>query len=111
LGLTLYAFLSPFSHAFFADAALGMKQPALRFFGVEHIFAMLTAVVVVHIGRRRSRKAEGRLRHRRVFVTTLAALLVILASIPWPFLRYGRPLARSAQALSPVSEQPLSGAG
>jgi len=101
LGLTLYAVLSPFTRAFFENAALGMKQPALRFFGIEHIFGMVIAVVIIHVGRRRSRKAEGKLRQRRVWSTTLAALLVILTSIPWPFLRYRRPLFRTTAALVP----------
>ncbi len=101
LGLLLYAWLSPFTRAFFAHAALGMKQPGLRFFGVEHIFGMLVAITVAHVGRRRARKVQGPLRHRRVFWFTLASLLVIAASIPWPFLRYGRPLWRTMAALVP----------
>jgi hypothetical protein len=101
LGLSLYAALSPFTRAFFENVALGMKQPGLRFFGVEHIFGMVIAVIILHAGRRRSRKAEGRLRHRRVFSTAVAALLVILVTIPWPFLRYGRPLFRTIAALVP----------
>jgi hypothetical protein len=101
LGLSLYALLSPFTKAFFENVALGMKQPGLRFFGIEHIFGMVIAVIILHAGRRRSRKAEGSLRHRRVFSTALAALLVILLTIPWPFLRYGRPLWRTIAALVP----------
>src|SRR5207248_4439237 len=87
LGLSLYLFLSPFTKAFFAAPTL--KQPHLRFFGVEHIFGMLVAVMLVHLGK------------RRVFAFTLAALLVMLASIPWPFLVYGRPLWRTTEALVP----------
>jgi hypothetical protein len=103
LGLTLYLWLSPFTHAFFEAPGLGMKQPALRFFGLEHIFAMTIAVVLLHVGRVRSRKAQGKLRQRRVWSFGLAALLLILASVPWPFLRYGRPLFRlmTTEALVP----------
>ena len=90
LGLSLYLFLSPFTKAFFA--APTMKQPHLRFFGVEHIFGMLVAVTLVHVGSRKRRHLRG---------FTLAALLIMLASIPWPFLVYGRPLWRTTEALVP----------
>ena len=95
LGLVLYIFLSPMTSAFFADVGAAMKEPALRFFGLEHIAAMVVAVTIFHIGRARSKKAKTpRVRHRRVWVSTLIALLLVAASIPWPFLRYGRPLLR-----------------
>jgi len=95
LGLALYIFLSPMTSAFFADFRNAMKEPALRFFGLEHIAAMVVAIAILHIGRDRSKKAKApRLRHRRVWVSTLIALLLVAASIPWPFLRYGRPLLR-----------------
>jgi hypothetical protein len=42
----------------------------------------------------RSKRAAGPLRHRRVFISTLVALALILIAIPWPFLPYGRPLLR-----------------
>jgi hypothetical protein len=95
LGLMLYAWLSPITHVFFAQPGVGMKDPVLRFFGLEHIFAMVIAVTAVHVGRIRSKKAASdRLRHRRACLSTLFVLLLMAASIPWPFLRYGRPLLR-----------------
>lgn len=97
LGLVLYLVLSPISGAFFADPASGMKDSVLRFFGVEHVFAMTIAVGVVHAGRARAKKAiEPRDRHRRVCVSLLVGLGVMLVAIPWPFAKYGRPLARTA---------------
>jgi Na+-driven multidrug efflux pump len=95
LGVVLYLFLSPFSHAFFDDPAVAVKVAALRFFGLEHPVMMLIAVALVHIGRARSRKAAtDALRHRRVFATTLAALVVLCLALPWPFTDYGRPWLR-----------------
>jgi len=41
LGLLLYLVLSPLPRALFADWASGMKQPPLRFFGLEHGVTML----------------------------------------------------------------------
>jgi len=100
LGVALYLFMSPLSHAFFADPAGAMKVRVVRFFGLEHPVMMLLAVALVHMGRSRSRKAAtGALRHRVVFATTLAALLVSCASIPWPGLDHGRPLLRGTASV------------
>jgi hypothetical protein len=96
LGLALYLLLSPLPRALLADVAEGMKQPALRFFGLEHPTAMLVALIALHIGRWRSKRArDGRARHRRTFVAGAVALLVIGAAIPWPGSRHGRPLLRT----------------
>lgn len=97
LGVIMYLFLSPFSHAFFSNMKLGYGDPSLRFFGLEHPLAMITAVSLVHLGRERSERVKtgDRARHRSVFGWTLAALLVFAIAIPWPFLKYGRPLLRT----------------
>ena len=95
IGLLLYVFLSPLSWAFFADLRNTIKEPTLRFFGMEHVLVMLVATAIVHVGRVQSKHAAtDSLRHRRVWTTTLFALLLITAAIPWPGLRHGRPLLR-----------------
>ncbi|MGE0823122.1 MAG: hypothetical protein AB7G75_15660 [Candidatus Binatia bacterium] len=99
LGLLLYVFLSPLPRMFFADMSTNMKDPTLRFFGLDHAVAMLVATAIVHIGRVRSKHATtDRVRHGRVWVTTLFALLLIGAATPWPGLQYGRPLLRGVTA-------------
>ena len=66
-----------------------MKNPVARFFAVEHITMMLIAIVLIHIGRARSKKALTDLaKHKAAFWFYLIALLLILAGIPWPF-RHG----------------------
>jgi hypothetical protein len=63
-----------------------MKDPASRFFVVEHLAGMLIAIILIHIGKAQGRKAIGdRAKHRRTMIFYLVALLIILASIPWPF--------------------------
>lgn len=94
LGLALYVALSPFSRAFFEDFRLGMADPVVRFFGVEHVLAMVIAIAVVHVGRVRSKRVDGARRHRVVWVSTLIALLLIFLSIPWPVFPYARPVLR-----------------
>jgi hypothetical protein len=97
LGLWLYFVASPITSAFLADPGAVMKLSAFRFFGLEHVVMMLAAITVLHVGRIRSRRAsEPAHRHRRVFRWTLAALVLALAGVPWPFLPYGRPLLRTA---------------
>jgi hypothetical protein len=95
LGVIMYLFLSPFSHTFFKNLGLGYAEPTLRFFGLEHPLAMITAVSLVHLGRERSERATGPARHRTAFRWTCAALIVFALAIPWPFLKYGRPLLRT----------------
>lgn len=94
LGLWLYA-ISPFARAFLADPIGEQKNRLLRFFGEEHIVMMLIAIAFVHVGRARSRRVpDVTKRHRRVFAWTLAALIFVLASIPWPYFPVERPLFR-----------------
>jgi hypothetical protein len=95
LGVLMYLFLSPNTRVFFAQLELGFGDPVLRFFGLEHPLAMITAVSLVHFGRERGAKLGGSARHRTTFRWTFAALLVFAIAIPWPFLKYGRPLLRT----------------
>jgi hypothetical protein len=98
LGLVMYFVLSPITAAFLAAPRAGMKDHALRFFGVEHLTGMLVAVVVVHVGRARGKRPPydvGKARHKLTAQTTLAWLFVTLISSPWPDLVYGRALFRT----------------
>lgn len=90
LGLLLYIFLSPITKAAFADFGAAMGDSMLRFFAVEHIFGMVVAVIVTHVGRVLSKKAvESRKKYRAAAIWYTFSLLVILAMIPWdrPFFR------------------------
>jgi hypothetical protein len=87
----------PISSAFFADPRTAMANSGLRFFAVEHVFVMVVAVGVAHLGRLVARKAATPvLRHRRAALWALALLLVTLVGVPWPFLAHGRPLLRGS---------------
>ena len=84
LGLVLYVFLSPVTRTAFADFGAAMKDDNLRFYAVEHISIMLVAVIMVHIGRAKSKKAKtdiGKFRIASIFF--LIALALILGGIPW----------------------------
>jgi hypothetical protein len=72
-----------------------MKDPAARFFAVEHITMMLGAVVIAHVGRVLGRKsANGDSRKMKLFVCFGISTALMLLATPWPGLRAGRPLFR-----------------
>lgn len=83
-GLALYVFLSPVTKLAFADFGAAMKDDHLRFYAVEHISLMLIALVLVHIGRAKSKKAKiDRKKFMIASIFFLIALALIIAAIPW----------------------------
>ncbi|HEY8971030.1 MAG TPA: hypothetical protein VIM64_18115 [Puia sp.] len=57
-----------------------------RFYGVEHITAMIIAIALITIGRGVAKKSiPDAAKQRRTFWFFLVALVIILVSIPWPF--------------------------
>ena len=84
VGIILYAFVSPVTKAAFSDFGAAMKNADLRFYAVEHILMMVIALVLVHIGRAKSKKATAPWKkHRNAAVFYGIALILILAAIPW----------------------------
>lgn len=95
LGLVLYFGTSPLGVRMLQQASIAMKSSVLRFFAVEHLFGMLVTAAVLHIGTARARRlGEAPERHRRTAFVVGIAFVLMLASIPWPFMPYGRPLFR-----------------
>ncbi|HEX8315735.1 MAG TPA: hypothetical protein VF609_12115 [Flavisolibacter sp.] len=88
VGIYLY-FVGPRGYKIFeAYGGMGavMKDPAARFYAVEHLAGMLIAIVLIHIGKAQARKPmSDRAKHRRTMIFYFLALLIILVSIPWPF--------------------------
>lgn len=91
----LYVFLSPITAAAFQDIGAAMRFSPLRFFLVEHVFAMVLALGCAHAGRIRAKRRESAPeKHRQTSLFTGLALACVLIGIPWPFMPYARPLAR-----------------
>ena len=64
-----------------------MKDRVYRFYAVEHLVGMLIAIVLITIARRVSKKSiSDGAKHKRTFWLILVALLIILVSVPWPFM-------------------------
>jgi hypothetical protein len=94
LGLLLYFWLSPLTTAALQDFGGAMGSSQLRYFAVEHVFGMLIAITLAHIGRGKIRKAPEHRRARIAAIFYGLALLAILVSIPWPGMPAARPLFR-----------------
>lgn len=95
LGLILYVGLSPTVAAAFTNIGASMRDAALRFFLVEHAFGMIVALALAHVGRVRVRRApDNGNKHRYLAIFFGLALVIILGSIPWPFMPAARPLFR-----------------
>ena len=63
-----------------------MKSSVYRFWAVEHFLGMLIAVILITMARRVARQQYiDRVKHKRTFWLLVIALLIILASVPWPF--------------------------
>ncbi len=84
-GFILY-YLSPkvvFTPAMF-------KTQLFRYFTIEHSFMMILSVALITVGYSISKRINDPVeRHRKIFFFYLAALIILLLGIPWPFLPYG----------------------
>jgi hypothetical protein len=66
------------------------KEGIFRFYAVEHIFGMIVAIVLITVARVVSKKPiADTLKHKKVFILLLIALILMLATIPWPFRAAG----------------------
>ncbi len=84
VGIILYAFVSPLTKAAFAGFGAAMKNADLRFYAVEHILIMVIALVLVHVGKVKTKKAVAPWKkHRAAAIFYGISLLLILAGIPW----------------------------
>lgn len=85
IGLVLY-FTSNWVQ--FNEFTMGNK--ILRFFTVEHIFGMVIAIALITIARVKLKKMnDDTLKHKKTFIYYLIALIIIFATIPWPFRNLG----------------------
>ncbi len=89
LGLLLYFGLSYIVRGAFLDFGAAMSNAGARFFALEHPASMLLALVFVHVGAARSKKApDDAGKYRQVAIWFTLAFLIVLLGMPWsrPFL-------------------------
>ncbi|TNE68460.1 MAG: hypothetical protein EP344_01295 [Bacteroidetes bacterium] len=90
IGLIMYAFTSTWTQTAFANFGAAMKDPMQRYFAVEHIAAMLIAVVLIQLGRTFSKKATDDLqKHRKLAIYTSLGLLILVLSLAPKGLLFG----------------------
>jgi hypothetical protein len=95
LGLLLYFVLSPNTKAIMEDFGAAMKDPALRFWAVEHTVTMFGAIAVAHVGRVLARKAASPAAKRtRLLICFGLSTVLLILGMPWPGRPGGRPLFR-----------------
>ena len=95
LGLWLY-FVSPIVDYFLHHFTEAVHLREIRFFGMEHITMMLTAVVLITIGSIKSkRRATDVGKFKTIAIWYSITLFIIFMSIPWSFSPLtSRPLLR-----------------
>lgn len=90
IGLVMYAFTSPWTQTAFANFGAAMKDPMQRYFAVEHITAMIIAVVLIQLGRTFSKKAtDDTEKHRKLAIYTTIALVIIVGTLAQKGLLFG----------------------
>ena len=74
---------------YFSDNSFSeiMKNSVMRFWAVEHITGMIIAVAIITISRGVTKKNDmpDSKKHKRQLLLYSLALVIIIASIPWPF--------------------------
>ena len=71
-----------------------MKDPVARFWIMEHNVGMLIGIILITVGRSATKKnISDVVKHKKAFWFFLIALIIILASVPWPWRAgIGRPI-------------------
>ena len=73
-----------------SNMGASMKDGVARFWAVEHISMMIIAIALLTIGHIKCKKAKGdeaKFKAQALYFTL--GLILILASIPWPFREVG----------------------
>lgn len=90
IGLVLY-FISPLAEGARLNMAAAMKDPILRFWGVEHLTGMLIGIILITIGYSKvKRSTTDERRFRLMALYFIFALVIILLTIPWPWRVVGQ---------------------
>ncbi|WP_229712476.1 hypothetical protein [Marivirga lumbricoides] len=85
IGIILYT-QSPVVKYFLANTKTALQNLDLTFYGLIHIFLMLTAIVVLTIGSALAkRKPTDKEKFRTMLVWFSIVLIIIFIAIPWSF--------------------------
>lgn len=95
VGLLLY-FISPVTKQLLNNFGEAVQQTSIRFYGIEHSFIMIIAVVLITIGSAKAKRGtEDLKKFKSIALWFTIGLILILVTIPWPFSPFdARPLFR-----------------
>jgi hypothetical protein len=95
LGVLLYFVVSPNMKTILSNFGAAMRDPALRFWAVEHTTTMFAAIALAHVGRVLARRATVTAAKRtRLLVCFGLTTVLIILGMPWPGRPGGRALFR-----------------
>lgn len=81
IGIILY-----FGNSWASMLSGNMANKVIRFYGMEHVLMMVIAIALITVGYSKSKKAEtDEVKFKKIAVFYTIGLILILASIPWPF--------------------------
>ena len=86
LGVLLYFVFSSWGLTAILEKGMSfvMGQSEYRFFGIEHAFYMILALIFAHLGSALPKKVDDSIiKHRRAAIWFSLALLLVLAGVPW----------------------------
>lgn len=93
VGLGLY-FVSPWGLKA-VKVAGALKDPIVRFFGVQHVVLMVLAIIIAQVGRTLSvKRPNDTAKQKTAFIYYGVALFLVLLMIPWGIWNPYRPLFR-----------------
>lgn len=85
IGMILYT-QSPIVKYFWTETKISLQNLDLTFYGLIHIFLMLTSIVVLTIGSAKAkRKPTDKEKFKTMLVWFSIALITIFVAIPWSF--------------------------
>lgn len=84
LGLILYFFLSDLTKVVLRNFSAAMSAHEPRFFGIEHVFFMVLAVILAHVGVAAAKRVDDAVaKHRRTAIWFSLSMVAILLGMPW----------------------------
>ena len=90
LGLILY-FISPIVESALSNFGASMKDPILRFWGIEHIASMIIGVTIITMGRARAKNSKtDTAKFKKQAIYFVLAMVLIFSAIPWPWSAISR---------------------
>lgn len=82
IGIILY-FVSPIIKVGLSDVGAAMKNADVRFFLVEHIITMIIGIILITIGRSKTKRVDQYLKFKTQSLWFLLGYIFILARVPW----------------------------